>query len=122
MDAPDAVADPPDVVEHTRRLMEREDVMKQFVTAAVEETGVPEDVVRQTDLWTEYKVRSTFDPDSNLPSVTKKAFYEEMARLLGEPVRKSGGVRMFWRGMCIKLRAPDDEGDFEAGGDDPLGG
>ena len=92
--------DPPDVMDHTRTLIERESVTARFVEERLRRTESREDVVRLKDAWQVYKEYATTQSlqDQRLGYA---AFAEHLEEMLGRCVAKSGAMRSFWRGWRI---------------------
>ena len=84
---------------HTNKLMERDDVLSQFVHDTVEETNNLRDVLKRNDLWTEYTAycKGRYQP------LKYSMFNNEIERLLGAPVPKSDRLSNFWRGKRLTL-------------------
>eukprot|EP00798_Chlamydomonas_sp_ICE-L_P017709 gene17709-24068_t len=97
IEAPASAPDPADVVEHTRRLVEREDVMAQFVKDVVVTTDCKTDILKREDAWEEYIMYCK----GKHATLKYHEFNDEIARVLGEPTKKSGNLRNFWRGMVV---------------------
>ena len=100
--------EPDEVKEHTAKLIEREDVLSQFVKDRVERAADPKAVLKRADLWIQYG-----DYCRGKHAALKfTVFNAEIERHLGEPHKKSGGVSNFWRGF--KLATPEhSEGEDE---------
>ena len=108
LEAADTVAEPKDVVEHTGRLLEREDVISQFVKDVIKKTGKATDVLRRSDVWDDY----THYCKGKHAAVQYHEFNVDIARVMGEPTKKSGSLSNFWRGYVAM--------GFESAGADML--
>ncbi len=97
LEAAVAAQDPEDVVEHTRRLVEREDVIAQFVHDVFVTTDCKTDILKREDVWAEYIMYCK----GKHATMKYHEFNDEIVRMLGEPTKKSGNLRNFWRGMVV---------------------
>ena len=103
-----------DVQAHTRKLISREDVMARFVKECIVKSDRPHDFIRMTDVWNEYK---QFCILFTLQSVPYNDFTLQISQTLGEPIKKSGSYRNFWRGITLVQKVqsfeppPDDEAE-----------
>lgn len=92
------VDEPQDVRANTQRLLDREDSVGVMVRQMVVRTGTFEDVVKRTELQEAYE---EFCAANDIQPKPKAVVHQDLARLLGEPIPKSGGVRNFWRGIKV---------------------
>jgi P4 family phage/plasmid primase-like protien len=117
IDYADKVVDiPEDVSEHTKKYLDRENVVKKFLDSKVEKTCNERDHIKQTDLYTEYVM---FCKSEGIAPMKKDMAYDDFHNNLDEDMFrvKSNHYRNIWR--CYRIKAEEceinsdsDEGTF----------
>ena len=99
LEAPDECADPPDVVQHTKQLVERESIVGRFADLCVLRTGTKSDTMTVLEAWSQYKV---YHEQFGGTRMSHSSFETDLVQVIGPYKAKSGNMRCFWRGFLAR--------------------
>lgn len=103
------VPEPPEVIEHTKKLLERDNAVKTFVDDVIIKTDNKKDILRFSEVYEEYVRRYKKD------AMSKTTFEEEVQTVLGSYIPRSKNTRKFWKGF--KLSFGDNHHSDNSGSD-----
>jgi hypothetical protein len=104
------VPEPPEVTEHTKKLLERDNAVKTFVDDAIQKTDNKRDILTFSEIYEEYAKRYKKD------AMSKTTFEEEIQTVLGAYILKSTKYRKLWRGYKLRFNdicGPSSESEGE---------
>jgi phage/plasmid-associated DNA primase len=107
------IKEPEEVLIHTKRILERDNVLKRFVEENIEKTDNKRHSITFDELFEVYKGRVKRD------ALSKGAFEEEMLMMLGPYSNRSRNCRKLWR--CMRIRNEGiyiDDGECDCEGED----
>jgi phage/plasmid-associated DNA primase len=105
------IKEPDEVLFHTKRILERDNVMKRFVEEVIEKTDNKRNTITFDDLFDIYKNRVKRD------ALSKGAFEEEMLIMLGPYNTRASHSRKVWNCMRVRndsIYVEEDDEDVDA--------
>lgn len=100
------VPEPAEVIEHTKDLLQRENLTKAFIDECIEKTDNMKDIIKMKDV---YRAYTRYCKSLDATALKAKFLKEELITFMDNFIAKSQGNRNIWRGY--KLR-PDELYEF----------
>lgn len=104
------VCEPPEVVEHTKKLIYRDNIVKRFVDECITKTDNRKDIMLFSHVFSQFNIYCRENKTNLIP---KDHFSDDIEKYLGAMTVKSGSIRNFWRGFTLEYDCTIMEDDLD---------